>query len=62
MNRYLNKTKLTEETKIKRESALAFAMSQGFSDNFTCDSCPDVNTCEYAFDLYSTNGDCLAEK
>ncbi len=33
-------------------------------DNFklTCDDCPLRFTCEFAADLYNTNGDCLAEK
>lgn len=29
---------------------------------FTCDDCPAKNTCDFAFDLYNTDGDCLAEK
>jgi hypothetical protein len=29
---------------------------------FTCDQCPARNTCDFAFDLYNTDGDCLAEK
>jgi hypothetical protein len=29
---------------------------------FTCDSCDEVSKCEYAFDAYNTNGDCLADK
>ena len=28
----------------------------------TCWNCVDQATCEYAFDLYNTNGDCLARK
>ncbi len=28
----------------------------------TCNDCRDVEHCRYAFDLYNTNGDCLAEK
>gem|GEM_PF-4086041 len=28
----------------------------------TCDTCSDAPTCEYAFDLYNTDGDCLASK
>ena len=30
--------------------------------DFTCEGCHDSETCVYAFDLYCTNGDCLAEK
>lgn len=31
-------------------------------DAFTCDECPAKNTCEWVFDLYNTDDDCLAEK
>lgn len=30
--------------------------------SFTCDDCPAKLSCNYAFDAYNTNGDCLAEK
>jgi hypothetical protein len=33
-----------------------------YIDKFTCDECPFKTTCEYVFDPYNTNGDCLAEK
>nr|MDO8087392.1 hypothetical protein [Candidatus Sigynarchaeum springense] len=29
---------------------------------FTCRACKSVATCEYAWDIYSTDGDCLREK
>lgn len=29
---------------------------------FTCDGCGDAPTCEFVFDPYNTDGDCLAEK
>ena len=29
---------------------------------FTCDTCLAVSTCEWAYDLYNINGECLAEK
>lgn len=28
----------------------------------TCKGCPDVKTCEFAWDPYNTDGDCLADK
>lgn len=28
----------------------------------TCEHCADNDTCEYRFDPYNTNDDCLAEK
>jgi hypothetical protein len=30
--------------------------------NMTCNGCPQVGTCDLAWDLYNTNGDCLAMK
>jgi hypothetical protein len=29
---------------------------------FTCDHCPWLKSCVFAFDLYNTNGDCIALK
>lgn len=29
---------------------------------FTCDDCRDRWTCDWSFDPYNTDGDCLAEK
>ncbi len=29
---------------------------------FTCRACSENASCDYAFDLYNTNGDCLASK
>ena len=29
---------------------------------FTCHGCPEEPRCQWAWDLYNTNGDCLAEK
>jgi len=40
-----------------KESILSFD-----SRNYTCDDCEDRNTCEFAYDSYNTNGDCLALK
>ena len=31
-------------------------------NQYTCHECPDEKTCKYAWDLYNTNGDCLAYK
>lgn len=30
--------------------------------NLTCSTCTDKNTCQYAFDPYNTDGECLAIK
>jgi len=31
-------------------------------EDFTCHECLDKDVCQYSFDLYNTNGDCLAFK
>jgi hypothetical protein len=31
-------------------------------EHFTCCNCPCVVTCDYAYDLYNLDGDCLAVK
>ncbi len=30
--------------------------------NYTCDDCNSVDDCEFAYDLYNTDGDCLQLK
>lgn len=42
---------------IRKGAATAFGI-----DAFTCDGCLLRHTCEFAFDAYNTNEDCLAEK
>lgn len=46
-----------ELSKIRAEVAQGWEI-----DEFTCDKCSDRYDCEYAFDMYNTNGDCLANK
>lgn len=31
-------------------------------EDMTCSRCPDVDACNYAWDLYNVDGDCLAAK
>jgi len=31
-------------------------------EKYTCDECSITRTCTLAYDLYNTNGDCLADK
>ena len=31
-------------------------------EHMTCYRCPQADTCELAWDLYNTDGDCLADK
>jgi hypothetical protein len=38
-------------------------LPEGFHElKFTCADCKDADTCDFAFDPYNTNGDCLAMK
>jgi MoaA/NifB/PqqE/SkfB family radical SAM enzyme len=43
--------------KTRTEVAALFDIEQ-----FTCDDCPRKHECQWAFDAYNTNGDCLADK
>lgn len=31
-------------------------------DDFTCTTCDEKETCEFSYDPYNTDGDCLANK
>ena len=54
----LGKERTDEElAKIRAENIAEFDI-----DKFTCDDCPARYTCEWAFDIYNTDGDCLADK
>ena len=53
-----NKFPLDESVKIKKESDKHFKDKK----NLTCDTCFKTKECIFAFDLYNTNGDCLAMK
>jgi len=54
----LGRERTDDEIAIVREkTALKFGI-----EKFTCDDCPARYTCEWAFDPYNTNDDCLAEK
>jgi hypothetical protein len=35
---------------------------QCINQECTCSNCGAKNSCEYSFDGYNTNGDCIAEK
>ena len=46
-----------------RESAAAdIRLMAGVEPIFTCDTCFDQWRCPYVFDIYNTDGDCLASK
>ncbi len=56
-----------ELIKRKREEkarfqAIAWDQHVQWPDKFTCDECGANDTCDLAWDLYNTDGDCLAEK
>jgi len=51
--------KLTE----KRKNMLKVLERLGIKPRWiTCDYCPNKTTCNYAYDPYNTDGDCLLEK
>lgn len=35
---------------------------EGSAKDFTCSTCVFLAWCEFAYDLYNTDGDCLASK
>lgn len=43
---------------------LALLPEQGLSLDtpMTCDECKDNESCQFAFDMYNTDGDCLDSK
>lgn len=50
---------------IERAESVLLGYDLEFWDEppeFTCDRCADMPSCTLAFDLYNTNGDCLATK
>jgi len=48
---------------VRRELATTLLRELGLKYiEFTCDNCPDRDKCEYAYDPYCTDGDCLAVK
>lgn len=51
-----------EELARVRARSIAHAKEHDYSYNFTCDDCGARFSCTLAYDLYNTNGDCLAEK
>jgi len=46
----------------KTRQALTVLRGEVSIDQITCEECYSNAGCEYAFDMYNTNGDCLAEK
>lgn len=51
--------------KVAQKSILGTLELCGYTqtvDVFTCANCDIVKQCEFAFDPYNTDGDCLADK
>ncbi len=49
----------------KRAYTIGYIAGAGFKvEEITCDDCPSAKdgTCEWAWDVYNTDGDCLAVK
>lgn len=53
-------------TAVSKERLLAmnrkFDLKYGDEKEYTCHECADNKTCDYAWDLYNINGECIAEK
>ena len=47
---------------MEAEAAKYLYKKYGYEGAFTCKDCAQRFTCHVAFDLYNTEGDCLAEK
>lgn len=67
----MNRPPLTKaEVDERREKAIAFIAhiqkkpieEVGARIKFTCDECKNPEDCEWAFDAYNTDGDCLDMK
>jgi len=52
---YEAQAQVAEEELVSDDPPLA-------KENYTCYICKDNKVCKYAWDVYCTNGDCLAEK
>lgn len=55
------------ETRAIRDETISNAIRDGYLQageevSFGCDGCPDAVICEFVYDLYNLNGDCLANK
>lgn len=52
-----------DELKQLRKQAVEWLQAHGIPFRYlTCDKCPSRRECEYVYDPYNTDGDCLAEK
>jgi len=53
-----------DELEIQRFRVIEFFKKEGMDveNRITCDKCIDLFDCEYAYDMYNIDGDCLASK
>lgn len=51
-----------EETNICHEEFYPDELDNIKREDLTCHTCPFKEVCEFAYDLYNTDGDCLASK
>lgn len=58
----LGRASLSPEAAERRRLSLLEDPKAPADVAFTCDTCAQVETCAFAFDLYNFSGDCLAEK
>ena len=59
---YCGHTTDEQLAKLRQKAVAENAEYLGPNPVFTCDNCRQRNKCEFVFDTYNTNGDCLAEK
>ena len=52
------------EVQLRRKTMIAEYVRENGEPpkEITCDSCQDPENCPYCYDLYNTDGDCLAMK
>jgi len=48
--------------KIKKRAIKFFKKRYKYTPDFTCDDCDARSRCQYVYDFYNTDGDCLAMK
>jgi hypothetical protein len=56
-------TTLSAKAVVSREACIKYLKEIGITiHTITCDLCLDRDSCEWSYDPYNTEGDCLAEK
>jgi len=60
-NKWSDLEPLTEEQLVEHRKKMT-KRSEFDPEYYTCDQCQDRYVCPLVFDLYNTDGDCLASK